>query len=63
MSKSQKSMRGFASMNPEMQRAIAKKGGEAVSENRNHMAEIGAKGGRASGKSRSKKPKETPSGA
>lgn len=50
-------------MNPEMQRAIAKKGGEAVSENRNHMAEIGAKGGRASGKSRSKKPKETPSGA
>jgi uncharacterized protein len=67
------SKRGFASMDPERQRAIAskggkaaheqgkahefdsreaaeagRKGGEAVSQNREHMAEIGARGGRAS---------------
>ena len=34
------SNRGFASMNAEQQRAIARKGGEAVSMNRAHMAEI-----------------------
>jgi general stress protein YciG len=39
------STRGFASMNPEQQRAIARKGGEAVSGNREHMAQIGRKGG------------------
>lgn len=46
------SNRGFASMNQEQQRAIARKGGEAVSENRAHMAEIGRKGGEASGHNR-----------
>jgi general stress protein YciG len=40
-----KSNRGFASMDPERQRAIARKGGETVSQNREHMATIGAKGG------------------
>ena len=43
------SNRGFASMDPEQQRAIARKGGEAVSGNREHMSEIGKKGGEASG--------------
>jgi general stress protein YciG len=37
--------RGFASMDPERRRRIAKKGGETVSRNRAHMAEIGRKGG------------------
>jgi uncharacterized protein len=41
----QKGKRGFASMDPERQRAIARKGGEAVSRNREHMAAIGKKGG------------------
>jgi general stress protein YciG len=45
--------RGFASMNPEQQRQIAKKGGETVSQDRKHMAEIGRKGGESSGASRS----------
>jgi uncharacterized protein len=45
--------RGFASMSPERQREIARKGGAAVSQNRAHMAEIGRKGGEASGVSRS----------
>jgi uncharacterized protein len=43
------SNRGFASMDPEQQREIARKGGEAVSEDREHMSEIGKKGGEASG--------------
>ena len=43
------SNRGFASMDPEQQRAIARKGGEAVSGNREHMSQIGKKGGEASG--------------
>jgi general stress protein YciG len=67
------SNRGFASMDPQRQREIAreggkaahvkgtahefnsdearmagKKGGEVVSQNREHMAEIGRKGGRSS---------------
>jgi uncharacterized protein len=33
-------------------RAAGRKGGEAVSQNREHMAEIGRKGGRSSGTSR-----------
>lgn len=41
------SARGFASMSPEQQRAIARKGGKAVSQNRAHMAAIGRKGGEA----------------
>lgn len=34
---------------PEEARAAGRKGGEAVSRNREHMAEIGARGGEASG--------------
>lgn len=70
-----KSRRGFASMTPERQREIARKGGKtaqergsahrftseeaqaagrkgglAVSRNRDHMAEIGRRGGKARGK-------------
>ncbi|HEV8694206.1 MAG TPA: KGG domain-containing protein [Lysobacter sp.] len=41
--------RGFAGMDDEQQRKIAQKGGEAVSRNRQHMSEIGRKGGEASG--------------
>ena len=71
------STRGFASMDPERQRQIAReggkaahvkgtaheftpeearnagrKGGETVSRDREHMAEIGRKGGRSSGNNR-----------
>ena len=71
------STRGFASMDPERQRQIAReggkaahvkgtaheftseearsagrKGGETVSRDRDHMAEIGRKGGRSSGTNR-----------
>lgn len=42
---SRTSNRGFASMDPNTQRKIASKGGEAVSQNREHMREIGRKGG------------------
>lgn len=42
-----RSERGFAAMDGEKQREIARKGGEAVSNNRAHMAEIGRKGGAA----------------
>ena len=41
--------RGFAGMDEEKQRKIAQKGGEAVSRDREHMSEIGRKGGEASG--------------
>lgn len=76
--KSKHSKRGFASMDPEQQRAISreggkaahqqgvahkftseearaagKKGGEAVSRNREHMAAIGRKGGTNRGKKKS----------
>jgi uncharacterized protein len=44
-----RSNRGFAAMDPNEQRAIARKGGEAVSQDREHMAAIGRKGGEASG--------------
>ena len=47
------SNRGFASMDPETQRKIAQKGGEAVSRDREHMSMIGRKGGEASGGNRS----------
>ena len=47
------SNRGFAGMSDSEQREIARKGGEAVSEDREHMAEIGRKGGEASAESRS----------
>lgn len=39
--------RGFASMDPQLQKSIASKGGLSVSQNRAHMAEIGRKGGNA----------------
>lgn len=44
---SHRAARGFAAMDPEMQRAIARKGGEAVSGNREHMSQIGRKGAEA----------------
>jgi len=37
--------RGLAAADPETRRKVARKGGEAVSRNRRHMAEIGRKGG------------------
>ena len=40
--------RGFASMDEDKQRQIARKGGEAVSQDRQHMSQIGRKGGEAS---------------
>lgn len=50
--KKKTSNRGFASMSPEQQRAIARKGGEAVSRNREHMAAIGSRGGEAVSRNR-----------
>ena len=44
-----RSNRGFAAMDPREQREIARTGGEAVSQDREHMAAIGRKGGEASG--------------
>lgn len=41
---------GFAGMNPELQKEIARKGGLALSRNREHMSAIGRKGGEASRK-------------
>ena len=40
--------RGFASMDDDKQRKIAQKGGEAISQDREHMSQIGRKGGEAS---------------
>ena len=37
--------RGFASMDDDKQRKIAQKGGEAVSQDREHMSQIGRRGG------------------
>lgn len=37
--------RGTAAMSPEVRREVARKGGLAVSRNREHMAAIGQKGG------------------
>jgi uncharacterized protein len=50
--------RGFASMGEAEQREIARMGGTAVSENREHMAQIGRKGGEASAEARSAASKE-----
>jgi uncharacterized protein len=44
-SKKRSKGRGFASMDAATQRAIASKGGKAVSKDRVHMAIIGSKGG------------------
>jgi general stress protein YciG len=46
--------RGFAAMSEEERRRIAEKGGETVSKDREHMSEIGRKGGEASGEKRDK---------
>jgi hypothetical protein len=43
-----KEERGFAAMDAAKQREIASKGGLAVSQNREHMAAIGRKGGESS---------------
>jgi general stress protein YciG len=40
--------KGFASMTPEERKQIARKGGLAVSANREHMTEIGRRGGQKS---------------
>ncbi len=45
--------RGFAAMDDKAQREIARKGGAAVSENRQHMADIGRKGGKSVSQNRS----------
>ena len=42
-------------MSPEKVRQIAQLGGKSVSSDKDHMAKIGAIGGRASGKVRAKK--------
>lgn len=47
--------RGFASMTKEKHKEIASKGGKKVSSNSEHMAEIGRKGGEASGQLRRQK--------
>lgn len=44
--------RGFAAMNSDKQKEIAKKGGEAVSRNREHMAAIGRRGGESVSRNR-----------
>ena len=43
---------GFASLDPIVQKEIARKGGLKLSANRAHMAEIGRRGGLASHRSR-----------
>lgn len=50
--------RGFASMDPEKQKAIAQKGGRSLSQNKEHMSAIGKLGGRRSGEVRGKKEKD-----
>lgn len=44
--------RGFAAMDEQKQRSIARKGGEAVSRDREHMSEIGKMGGVAVSRNR-----------
>jgi general stress protein YciG len=52
MSQDKSNERGFAAMDAEERRRIAEKGGETVSKDREHMSEIGRKGGEASGEKR-----------
>jgi general stress protein YciG len=52
MANDRKDERGFAAMSEEERRRIAEKGGETVSKDREHMSEIGRKGGEASAESR-----------
>jgi general stress protein YciG len=44
----EKKPRGFAALSKEARTAIAKRGGDSVSKNTEHMASIGRKGGSAS---------------
>lgn len=44
--------RGTAAMDPKTRQEVARKGGMAVSRNKQHMAEIGRKGGQAVSKNR-----------
>jgi uncharacterized protein len=44
--------RGTAAMDPETRQEVARKGGLAVSRNRQHMAEIGRKGGQSVSRNR-----------
>ncbi len=44
--------RGTAAMDPKTRQEVARKGGLAVSRNKQHMAEIGRKGGQAVSKNR-----------
>lgn len=44
--------RGTAAMDPQTRREVARKGGLAVSRNKQHMAEIGRKGGQSVSKNR-----------
>jgi general stress protein YciG len=44
--------RGTAAMDPSTRQEVARKGGQAVSRNRQHMAEIGRKGGQSVSKNR-----------
>ena len=46
-------------MDKEKQREIARKGGLTLSRNRQHMAEIGSKGGEKSGESRRKRKEQS----
>lgn len=46
------SNRGLASADPKTRAEVAKKGGQAVSRNRDHMASIGRKGGMSVSKDR-----------
>jgi len=45
-------LRGTAAMDPQTRKEVARKGGIAVSRNRQHMAEIGKKGGQSVSKNR-----------
>lgn len=47
-----KGVRGTAAMDPKTRQEVARKGGLAVSRNRQHMAEIGRKGGQTVSKNR-----------
>src|SRR4051794_2175900 len=47
-----KGLRGTAAMDPDTRQEVARKGGLAVSRNRQHMAEIGRKGGQTVSKNR-----------
>lgn len=50
---------GFAAMSKEARTAAARKGGQTVSQNRAHMAQIGRKGGETSRKDSGKSPTDS----